>query len=96
MVNRFIKKRESEPVRPPDEELLHQLTRLNTNIAQSNRQASFVYSFWRAAIAALGATIGVTILLTIGLWVLNRLSFVPGVGAISHAVQQFNNQHGNR
>lgn len=96
MIRQLIKKSDPEPKRTPEEELLYQIKKLNSNIAQSNHQAGFVYSFWRAAIAALGATIGVTILLTFGLWALNKLSFVPGVSAITHAVQEFNAQHSEK
>ncbi len=96
MLHHLIKKPDPIAKRTPQEELVHQLTQLNDNVRKSNQQAGFIYSFWRGAIIALGATLGVTIMLTAGLWVLHRLSFIPGTDVLANTIQQFNTNQANK
>ena len=67
--------------------LVAELRELRKSVALSNRQATLWYSFIRGAVTALGATVGVAIVLSLIFWVLQQLSFIPGTANLATELQ---------
>lgn len=54
-----------------------------------DRLVSFKFAFLRGAVTALGATVGLTVILTFSGWLLTQLSILPIIGVFANDILEF-------
>ena len=61
-------------------ELTQVMKELKDVVDTNNRTQTVWYGFWRGIVAAMGGVIGATVGISLILWLLERLAFLPIVG----------------
>ena len=61
--------------------------RLTQAIDLLNRRQTLWFSFWHGLMVGVGSTVGVAVILSLAIWFLNYLDFIPGIDRIQNLLQ---------
>jgi hypothetical protein len=80
-------KEHSAPPIPPAALPAQSVERLIRAIDLLNRRQTLWFSFWHGLVVGIGSTVGVAVILSLALALLNYLDFIPGIERIQELLQ---------
>lgn len=72
---------------PPAAVPAQSIERLSRAIDLLNRRQTLWFGFWHGLVVGIGSTVGVAIILSLAVWILNWLDFIPGIERIQQLLQ---------